>query len=132
MKENGALNKVVKIIGAIASLLIGGVLLLSSSDSIMAESLFIGVISLACGAFIWNGASPKQGKIIASVLLLLALYAFAKAFELFDTTIVRRIAGVFAIASGLILLLPIIINASKTKSIEQSEKIQNTVDTNNK
>lgn len=132
MKENGTLNKVVKIVGAIASVLIGGVLLLSSSDSVMAESLFIGVIALACGAFIWNGASPKQGKIIASVLLLLALYAFAKAFELFDTTIVRRIAGVFAIASGLLLLIPIIASASKAKSIEQPTKAQNTVDTNNK
>ena len=130
MKENGALNKVVKIIGAIASLLIGCVLLLSSSDSIMAESLFIGVIALACGAFIWNGASPKQGKIIASVLLLLALYAFAKAFELFDTTIVRRIAGVFAIASGLILLIPIVISASSSKSTENTTKSQKVHRTN--
>ena len=130
MKDNGALNKIVKIIGAIASVLIGGVLLLSASDSVMAESLFIGVIALACGAFVWNGSSPKQGKIIASVLLLLALYAFAKAFELFDTTIIRRLAGVFAIASGLILLIPIIAgNISKNNS---EDKPSETVDTKTK
>jgi uncharacterized membrane protein HdeD (DUF308 family) len=126
MKDNGPFSKVVKVIGAVASVLIGCVLLLSSSDSVMAESLFIGVIALACGAFVWNGASPKQGKIIACVLLLLALYAFAKAFELFDTTIIRRLAGVFAIASGLILLTPIIASATKNKNVKT------TVDINNK
>jgi hypothetical protein len=127
MKENGVLNKIVKIVGAIASVLIGGVLLLSANDSVMAESLFIGVIALACGAFVWNGSSPKQGKIIASVLLLLALYAFAKAFELFDTTIIRRLAGVFAIASGLILLVPIVANNINKPKSQKSHK---TIDTN--
>ena len=127
MKENGALNKIVKIVGAITSVLIGGVLLLSANDSVMAESLFIGVIALACGAFVWNGSSPKQGKIIASVLLLLALYAFAKAFELFDTTIIRRLAGVFAIASGLILLVPIVANNINKPKSQNSHK---TIDTN--
>ena len=52
MKDNGPFSKVVKVIGAVASVLIGCVLLLSSSDSVMAESLFIGVIALACGAFV--------------------------------------------------------------------------------
>ncbi|MCA9350892.1 hypothetical protein KC874_04330 [Candidatus Saccharibacteria bacterium] len=116
MEENGTLNKVIKIIGAVAAIIIGLVLLVSPSDSLTAESIFIGVIALACGAYIWNGATKKQGMVIAMVLFLLALYAFAKAFELFDTVIIRRIAGGLGVLSGVILLLPVFMNRSKVDS----------------
>ena len=116
MEENGTLNKVIKIIGAVAAIIIGLVLLVSPSDSLTAESIFIAVIALACGAYIWNGATKKQGMVIAMVLFLLALYAFAKAFELFDTVIIRRIAGGLGVLSGVILLLPVFMNRSKVDS----------------
>lgn len=116
MEENGTLNKVIKIIGAVAAIIIGLVLLVSPSDSLTAESIFIGVIALACGAYIWNGATKKQGMVIAMVLFLLALYAFAKAFEPFDTVIIRRIAGGLGVLSGVILLLPVFMNRSKVDS----------------
>ena len=116
MEENGTLNKVIKIIGAVAAIIIGLVLLVSPSDSLTAESIFIAVIALACGAYIWNGATNKLGMVIAMVLFLLALYAFAKAFELFDTVIIRRIAGGLGVLSGVILLLPVFMNRSKVDS----------------
>jgi uncharacterized membrane protein HdeD (DUF308 family) len=126
MEENGTLNKVIKIIGAVAAIIIGLVLLVSPSDSLTAESIFIGVIALACGAYIWNGATKKQGMVIAMVLFLLALYAFAKAFELFDTVIIRRIAGGLGVLSGVILLLPVFMNRSKVDStkLEAETKIK--------
>ena len=126
MEENGTLNKVIKIIGAVAAIIIGLVLLVSPSDSLTAESIFIGVIALACGAYIWNGATKKQGMVIAMVLFLLALYAFAKAFELFDTVIIRRIAGGLGVLSGVILLLPVFMNRSKVDSTKtEAETIVN-------
>ncbi|MBP9813324.1 hypothetical protein KBC51_02705 [Candidatus Saccharibacteria bacterium] len=124
MKENTSVGKVVKIIGAVAAIVIGFVLLFSPSDSLTAESIFIGVIALACGAYIWNGANKKQGMVIATVLFLLALYAFAKAFELFDTVIIRRIAGGLGVLSGILLLLPIIMNRKKDKQPEKSTDSQ--------
>lgn len=120
MKENKSLTKIVKIIGAVAAVVIGLVLLVSPSDSLTAESIFIGVIALVCGAYIWNGATKKQGMIIAGVLFLLALYAFAKAFELFDTVLIRRLAGGLGILSGILLMLPVFASsrAEKADSIE--------------
>ena len=124
MENNSSFNKVIKIIGAVATVIIGFVLLVSPSDSLTAESIFIGVIALACGVYIWNGASKKQGMVIATVLFLLALYAFAKAFELFDTVIIRRIAGGLGVLSGVLLLLPIIMNRKQNKQPEQFAESQ--------
>ena len=62
--------------------------------------------------------------VIATVLFLLALYAFAKAFELFDTVIIRRIAGGLGVLSGILLLLPIIMNRKKDKQPEKSTDSQ--------
>lgn len=124
MNENTSLSKVVKIVGAVAAIVIGLVLLVSPSDSLTAESIFIGVIALTCGAYIWNGATKNQGMIIAGVLFLLALYAFAKAFELFDTVLIRRIAGGLGILSGILLLLPVFTNKRAEKADTQELKDQ--------
>ena len=107
MENQSTFSKVVKIIGAVAAVIVGFILLISPSDSIAAESIFIGTISLVCGVYIFNGLDKTQGRIVATVLFLLALYAFAKAFDLFDTSIIRRVAGGVALISGFILLIPL-------------------------
>lgn len=106
MENQSTFSKIIKIIGAVASIIVGLILLVSPSDSVTAESMFIGTIALVCAVYIFNGLDKKQGRIVATVLFLLALYAFAKAFDLFDTSIIRRVAGGVGLVSGFILLLP--------------------------
>jgi uncharacterized membrane protein HdeD (DUF308 family) len=116
MENDTALIKVFKVIGAAAAVVIGGVLLLSPNNSTTAEAIFVGTIALVCGLYVVNGTTKKQGMIIAAVLFLLAVYSFAKAFEIFDTALIRRIAGGFAVVSGIILAIPALKSSNLPKN----------------
>lgn len=124
MSDTSSIGKVTKIIGAIAAILIGLVLLFSASDSVVAEAIFVGTIVLVCGVYSVNGTSRKQGVVIATILFLLAAYLFAKAFNVFedfDSANIRRVAGIFSIVSGLILVIPIFRKKSETTELDKPQ-----------
>jgi len=74
----------------------------------IADGLFVGSIALVLAVYLWPGVSSGQVRIVAIVLVLLAIYAFVRGFGLLELTVIRQLGGITAIVSGVILALPFV------------------------
>lgn len=112
-ETSGSLSQGVKLVAAIAAIVVGIFLLVGSTNDIVADALFVGTIALVSGIYLWSGVTSGQSKVIALVLLLVAAYAFIQGFGLFDLTIIRRLGGIFAVVSGVVMVIPFIVSLVK-------------------
>lgn len=98
----------VKLIASIAAVAVGLFLVFGASTPAVADGLFVGGIALVLAVYLWPGVSSGQARIIAIVLLLLAIYAFVRGFGLLNLTIIRQLGGITAIVAGVLLALPFV------------------------
>lgn len=96
----------VKIIVAIAAIVVGLFLVFFPTTPAVADGVFVGSIAVALAVYLWSGVTATQARTIAIVLLVLAAYAFIRGFGLLDLSILRQVGGIVAIVIGAILLWP--------------------------
>lgn len=98
----------VKLVVSIAAIIVGLFLVFGSTTPAVADGVFVGSIALVLAIYLWPGVTKGQARIIAIVLLLLAVYAFIRGFGLLELVVLRQLGGITAIVSGVILLLPFV------------------------
>ncbi len=101
-------SRVVKLIAAIAAIVVGLFLVFGAASAPVADAVFIGSIALVLAVYLWPGVSRRQARLISIVLIFVASYAFIRGFGLLDLAFLRQLGGIAAIVSGVILGLPFV------------------------
>jgi hypothetical protein len=98
----------VKVIVSVAAIAVGLFLVFGATTPAAADGVFVGSIALVLAVYLWSGVTAGQSRIIAIVLVLVALYAFIRGFGALELVVVRQLGGITAIVSGVILILPFV------------------------
>lgn len=101
-------SSVVKLVVSVAAIGVGLFLVFAATSAPVADGVFVGSIAIVLAVYLWSGVSPGQSRIIAVVLLLVALYAFIRGFGALELAVVRQLGGITAIVIGVILALPFV------------------------
>lgn len=102
------MNLIVKLVVSVAAIGVGLFLVFGATSAPVADGVFVGAIALVLAVYLWPGVSLGQGRVIAVVLVLVALYAFIRGFGALELAVVRQLGGITAIVSGVILLIPFV------------------------
>lgn len=98
----------VKLVVSIAAVIVGLFLVFGATTPAIADGVFVGSIALVLAVYLWPGITLNQGRIVAVVLILVAVYAFVRGFGLLELALIRQLGGITAIVSGVILALPFV------------------------
>ncbi len=98
----------ITLVAAIAAVAVGLFLVFGASTPAIADGLFVGGIAVVLAVYLRPGVSSRQARVVAIVLLALAIYAFVRGFGLLELTIIRQLGGITAIVSGVVLALPFV------------------------
>lgn len=101
-------STVVKLVVSVAAIVVGLFLVVAATSAPVADGVFVGSIAIVLAVYLWSGVSKSQSRIIAVVLLLVALYAFIRGFGALELAVVRQLGGITAIVIGVILALPFV------------------------
>jgi hypothetical protein len=107
-KAQSTTSTTVKLVAAVAAIAVGLFLVFGATTPAIADGLFVGGIALVLAIYLWPGVSSGQTRIIAIVLVLLAVYAFVRGFGLLELAVLRQLGGISAIVIGVILALPFV------------------------
>lgn len=99
---------VVKLVAAIAAIVVGVFLIFFPSTPALADGIFVAALALAAALFLWSGVTTAQARTVAIVLMVLAAYALIRGFGLLELTLLRQLGGILAIACGAVLAWPAI------------------------
>lgn len=111
MTEEKAVSKVatgVKLVVSAAAIIVGVFLVFGAATPLVADGVFVGSIAVVLAVYLWAGVTRNQSRVVAGVLVLVALYAFFRGFGVLEGVVLRQLGGIAAIVSGIILLLPFI------------------------
>jgi hypothetical protein len=96
----------VKIVAAVAAIVVGVFLVFFPSTPALADGIFVAALALAAAVFLWTGVTTAQARTVAIVLLVLAAYALIRGFGLLELNLLRQVGGIIAIGAGAVLLWP--------------------------
>ncbi|MDO7881495.1 hypothetical protein [Antiquaquibacter soli] len=101
-------STVAKIAVSVAAIAVGLFLVFGATTPAIADGVFVGSIALVLAVYLWSGVTAGQARVLAVVLVLVALYAFIRGFGVLELVVVRQVGGITAIVSGVILVFPFV------------------------
>ena len=99
---------IVKLVVAVAAIGVGVFLVFGSTTPAVADGVFVGSIAIALAVYLWSGVTKNQARVVAFVLLLLAVYAFVRGFGVLELATLRQLGGITAIVVGVVLAVPFV------------------------
>jgi len=107
-KSGSAVSTGVKLVVSAAAIIVGLFLVFGAATPAVADGVFVGSIAVVLAVYLWSGVTKNQARIVAGVLVLVALYAYFRGFGVLEGVVLRQLGGIAAIVSGVILLVPLI------------------------
>lgn len=104
--HRGTVGTVLQVIVSIAAIGVGLFLVFGAASGLVADAIFVGSIAVTLAIYLWSGVTAGQSRIVAIVLILVAIYAFIRGFGLLELTVIRQLGGIAAIVSGVVLIIP--------------------------
>ena len=106
--HRSSVGTALQVIVSLAAIGVGLFLVFGAASGLVADAIFVGSIAVALAIYLWSGVTKGQSRIVAVVLLLVALYAFIRGFGVLELTVIRQLGGIAAIVSGVVLGIPFV------------------------
>lgn len=113
--HRGTVGTVLQVIVSIAAIGVGLFLVFGAASGLVADAIFVGSIAVTLAIYLWSGVTAGQSRIVAIVLILVAIYAFIRGFGLLELTVIRQLGGIAAIVSGVVLIIPFLRSLSASR-----------------